>query len=94
MEETVLLRLYVAGSTSRSRMAIDGIKSAFDDCLKDKGRLEIIDVLKEPGLAEAAKVMATPTLIRLKPSPHRRLIGDLSDGRKAFLLLDMECETL
>ena len=92
MEEKVLLKLFVAGKTARSKKAIAGITVIFDACLKDKGTLEIIDVLKEPQLAAEENVMATPTLIRLSPIPVRRLIGDFSDGKKAFDLLDLTGE--
>ena len=89
MEEKVSLKLFVAGKTSRSRQAIEGIRSAFEETLSEKGTLEIIDLLEQPQLAEEAQVLATPTLIRLFPTPVRRLIGDLSDGKKAFALLEL-----
>jgi len=94
MEEKVFLKLFVAGKTARSQKAIDGVKSAFDAFLKEKGTLQIIDVFESPQLAEAEKVMATPTLIRLVPTPVRRLIGDFSDGKKVFRLLNLDGETL
>jgi circadian clock protein KaiB len=87
MEEKVLLKLFVAGKTDRSKKAIAGITVVFDACLKDKGTLEIIDVLKKPHMAAEENVLATPTLIRVLPEPVRRLIGDFSDGRRAFDLL-------
>lgn len=94
MEEKVFLKLFVAGKTERSRKAIDGIKSAFDACLGENGTLEIIDVLQNPQLADAEKVMATPTLIRMIPTPVRRLIGDFSDGERVFNLLDLGGDAL
>jgi circadian clock protein KaiB len=89
MEEKVLLRLFVAGKTSRSKEAIDGISVVFGEQFGEKGTLEIIDVLEQPQLAEGDRVLATPTLIRLLPTPVRRLIGDFSDGKKAFALLGL-----
>ena len=41
--------------------------------------LKIVDVLEDPGIAEDVRILATPTLVRVQPSPERRLIGDLSD---------------
>ena len=87
MEEKVLLKLFVAGNTDRSQKAIDGITVVFDGCLKEKGTLEIIDVLEKPQLAADENVLATPTLIRVLPEPARRLIRDFSDGKRAFDLL-------
>lgn len=92
MEDKVFLKLFVAGNSIRSKKAIDGITMAFHAYLEDKGTLEVIDVLEKPQLAEAENVLATPTLIRLLPVPVRRLIGDFSDGKKAFDLLDLREE--
>ncbi len=94
MEEKVFLKLFVAGKTPRSRKAIAGVTVVFDTYLKDKGTLEIIDVLKEPELAVETNVLVTPTLIRMLPEPVRRLIGDFSDGKRAFDLLDLTGEAL
>ena len=87
MEEIMSLKLFVAGKTARSKQAIDGVTAALDGKFGGKGRLEIIDVLESPQLAEEAQILATPTLIRLFPTPARRLIGDFSDGEKALALL-------
>ncbi len=89
MEKNLLMKLYVAGDTPRSRKAIDGMTKIFDERLKGQGTLEIIDVLKDPQSAEEASVMATPTLILLTPPPTRRLIGDLSDGKRIFDILNL-----
>lgn len=89
MKDKVFLKLFVAGNTARSIEAIDGIKVAFHAYLEDRGTLEVIDVLEKPELAVEENVLATPTLIRLLPVPIRRLIGDFSDGKKAFDLLDL-----
>ena len=50
---------------------------------------QIIDVLENPQLAEDAKILATPTLIKRLPPPLRRVIGDLSDKEKVLLGLDV-----
>jgi circadian clock protein KaiB len=54
--------------------------------------LEIIDVLKNPQLAEDEKILATPTLIKQLPPPLRRVIGDLSDKEKVLLGLEVRPE--
>ena len=51
--------------------------------------LQIIDVLKEPQLAEKDKIIATPTLVKDLPPPLRKVIGDLSDRDKVLLGLDL-----
>jgi len=51
--------------------------------------LEVIDVLEQPDRAEEAKVLATPTLLKLLPPPLRRIVGDLSDKEKLLVGLDI-----
>jgi circadian clock protein KaiB len=49
----------------------------------------VIDVLKQPQLAEDDKILATPTLIKILPPPVARIIGDLSNKEKVLLGLDL-----
>ena len=51
--------------------------------------LKVIDVLKQPQLAEEDKILATPTLAKILPPPVRRIIGDLSDREKVLIGLDL-----
>ena len=73
------LRLYVTGSTLLSMRAIENIELLTREELEGEYECEIVDVLERPDLAEADRVFATPTLLRLSPPPVRKLIGDLSD---------------
>ncbi len=56
--------------------------------------LKVIDVLKNPQLAEEDKILATPTLSKILPPPVRRIIGDLSDREKVLIGLDLLYEEL
>ena len=49
----------------------------------------MIDVLKNPQLAEEDKILATPTLSKILPPPVRRIIGDLSDRERVLIGLDL-----
>jgi len=51
--------------------------------------LKVIDVLKNPQLAEEDKILATPTLAKILPPPVRRIIGDLSDRERVLIGLDL-----
>ena len=87
--EKYVLRLYITGRTPRSERAIRNLRQMCDEDLGDQFRLEVIDVLEHPQLAEDEKILATPTLIRTLPPPIRRVIGDLSDREKVLLGLDI-----
>ena len=84
-----ILKLYVTGQTTNSVKAIQNLKKILSGELKDVYELKIIDVLKNPQLAEDEKILATPTLSRVLPPPVKRIIGDLSDKEKVLLGLDI-----
>ena len=70
--------LYVAGDASRSRTAVRALTELCEERLRDRYELVVIDVLAEPERAERARILATPTLLKLSPAPRARIIGDLS----------------
>lgn len=84
-----VLRLYVTGSTPRSTLAIRNLKSLCEEHLLGRYQLEVIDVYQRPTLAKDEQIVATPTLIRVLPTPIRRLIGDLSNEERVLLGLDL-----
>ena len=84
-----ILKLYVTGQTTNSVRAIQNLKRILSGELKGVYELKIIDVLKNPQLAEDEKILATPTLSRVLPPPVKRIIGDLSDKEKVLLGLDI-----
>ncbi len=90
MNECVL-KLYVTGKTPRSERAIANLRQLCIDNASDgfPYRIEVIDVLEHPQLAEDEKILATPTLIKELPLPIRRVIGDLSQTEKVLLGLDL-----
>jgi circadian clock protein KaiB len=57
-----------------------------------RGGLEchVIDVLEDPEAAEAHRVLATPTAIRVSPLPECRLVGDLSQVDRVAEILDLD----
>lgn len=86
---TYVLRLYIVKGTASSQQALKNLKEIVGTTLKDKYKLEIIDILKHPQLAEDEKILATPLLEKKLPLPIRRIIGDLSNKEKVLLGLDL-----
>jgi circadian clock protein KaiB len=85
-----LLKLYVAGSSPRTNVAITNLKRICEQDLAGQYDMEVIDVLEFPQLAEDDRILATPTLIKTLPPPLRRVIGDLSDKEKVLLGLEVQ----
>lgn len=86
---THVIRLYTAGVTRHSTMAVRNVKAICDEHLAGRYDLTVIDLYQQPNLARELQVIAAPTLIRLLPEPVRRLIGDMSDIGKVLLFLDI-----
>ena len=89
MAITYVLKLYVTGVTPRSQAALKNLEKILEEDYKGVYSLKVIDVIKQPQLAEEDKILATPTLIKILPPPVARIIGDLSDREKILLGLDL-----
>lgn len=76
-------RLYIAGWTARSQAAVANLRHLCDSLLPGRHDIEVIDAVERPDLAEEARILATPTVERLRPEPGVRVIGDLSDHVRA-----------
>jgi circadian clock protein KaiB len=87
---TYLLRLYVAGQSTKSMLAIANLQQACDEHLAGRYVIEVIDLLKTPQLAAGDQILAIPTLVRRLPPPLKRIIGTLSDTEKLLVGLDIK----
>ena len=83
------LRLYVAGQTPKSIAAIVNLKKLCEQHLSGRYNIEVIDLMKDPALAQRHQIVAIPTLIRQLPEPLKRIIGDLSNLEKVLVGLDI-----
>jgi len=83
------LRLFVAGATGRSACAIQSIKAICQAHLHGCYELEVVDVYQHPDQMKAENIIVTPTLIRERPFPLRRLVGDLSNKDRMLAGLDI-----
>ncbi len=94
LRKTYILKLYVAGNTPNSMRALKTLRNILETEFRGVYALKVIDVLKNPQLAEEDKILATPTLAKILPPPVRRIIGDLSDRERVLIGLDLLYEEL
>lgn len=94
LKKTYVLKLYVAGNTPNSLRALKTLKNILEEEFQGVYALKVIDVIKNPQLAEEDKILATPTLAKVLPLPVRKIIGDLSDREKVLIGLDLLYEKL
>ena len=83
------LRLYIAGNTPKSMTALSNLKKYCEEHLQGQYRIEVIDLLVNPQLAEGDQIFAIPTLVRKVPEPIRKIIGDLSNKEKVLVGLNI-----
>jgi circadian clock protein KaiB len=69
--------------------ALRNLKQICEIHLDKKYRVEVIDLLKNPQLAEGDQILAIPTLVRRLPPPLKRIIGDLSNMERVLIGLDL-----
>jgi len=79
------LRLFVAGDSPDSTVAITNLKGLFPD-ESPSVAIEIVDVQREPARAARDGIIVTPTLLRISPHPMLRILGNLKN-REALLNL-------
>ena len=87
--DTFLLRLYVAGQTPKSMTAFVNLKKICEEHLAGRYKIQVIDLLENPRLADGDQILAIPTLVRQLPEPVRKIIGDLSNTERVLIGLDL-----
>jgi circadian clock protein KaiB len=83
------LRLYVAGPTPKSVAAFRNIEQLCKEHLAGLYHIEVIDLTKNPQLAQTDQIVAVPTLVRNRPAPTRKIIGTLSNTERVLGALDI-----
>jgi len=84
------LRLYVAGQTPKSMLALRNLKQICEEHLLGRYEIEVIDLLENPQLAKGDQILALPTLVRRLPEPIKKIIGDLSNKERVLVGLDLQ----
>ena len=87
--ETWTLRLYVAGQSPRSLNALANLIQICDVHLAGRHAIETIDLVDDPSRARDDDILAIPTLVRQRPRPERKIIGDLSDTARVLAALNL-----
>ena len=86
---TIALRLYVAGQSPKSVLAIENLRRVCAEYLPGRYTIELIDLVEHPKLAKGDEIIAVPTLVRRLPEPIKKIIGDLSDTEKVLVGLQL-----
>jgi circadian clock protein KaiB len=87
------LRLYIAGQTPKSIAAVCNLRKLCETYLSGRYRLDVIDLMEEPGRAQRDRIVAIPTLVRRIPGAVTRITGDLSNSERVLTRLNIEVGT-
>ena len=91
----LLFKIYVAGLNTRNKELIASFQKACATTLTSGNyQIEVVDIIKHPGEAEAKKILATPTISREIPAPQKRTIGDFIENNRAIMALNFLTEDL
>jgi circadian clock protein KaiB len=85
--------LYVAGQTPKALTAFENLKRICEEYLTGRYMIEVADLVANPQLAARDRIIAVPTLVRRRPTPMKRVIGDLSSTEKVLAGLDIRSVT-
>lgn len=76
--EPFKFRLYIAGDAQNSVQAVANLGALCRTYLPDRYEIEVVNVFQAPERALADGIFMTPALIKLAPTPVRRIVGTLS----------------
>jgi circadian clock protein KaiB len=85
-------RLYVAGDAPNSAQALANLTAICHDRLPNQHDVEVVDVYREPQRALADGIFMTPTLVRVAPTPVRRIVGTLSQAQPVLQALGLDTQ--
>ncbi|MGB3239813.1 MAG: circadian clock KaiB family protein [Geitlerinemataceae cyanobacterium] len=83
-----ILHLFIKGQNAAIEQSLLNLYQFLDRSLDRPYTLKVIDVLKHPDRAEAERISATPTLIRVSPTPVQRIVGALDNPSQILSLLE------
>jgi circadian clock protein KaiB len=81
------LTLFVSGASGLSARAIDDVRLLCDVHLTAQVCLAGVDIHADPVAALSRGVSVVPTLVRTRPLPLRRIVGDLSQTERVLAML-------
>ncbi len=71
--------LYVGGKGGAAQRAAADVEAMCGRFIDEPSPLAVVDVGDDPRAAAAEEISVLPTLIRRRPAPPRRVLGDLGD---------------
>ena len=87
---TTDLRLYVAGTESRSMVVISNLLSFCESHREWNYTLDIVDIARHPEAATKDDILAIPSLVCVGPGRPKTIVGTLSNAQQLLRLLEAD----
>lgn len=76
MKQNFKFEVYYTGNNFTQKEEVDKFKNKFKDELNKIPEVNLVSVSKNPERAEVNNIMITPTILRVKPEPKIKIVGD------------------
>ena len=86
-QKEFVFHLFITGASPNSVRAVNNLRLLCEEYMAGRYELLIIDVYQQPAIAAKEQIIALPLMIRKRPLPERRLIGDMSETSKILKTL-------
>lgn len=83
-------KLFVTGDTPRARNATRALRALCEAKLTKDYEIDVVDVLERPEEAEEHRIIVTPAVLKMRPPPPRRAIGDLAEAERVVKALELQ----
>jgi circadian clock protein KaiB len=83
------LTLFVSGASDLAARAIANARRLCETHCAGRYHLAVVDIHDDPSSLLTNNLLATPTLVKSRPAPVRRVVGDLSQSEKVVATLDL-----
>lgn len=91
-KKSYVLQLYITGQSTLSSSSVRNLLRVCQDHLAGQYEIQVIDICQQPELAREAQIIATPTLVKARPAPFRKLVGNLSNQEQVLAGLGIRDE--
>lgn len=88
-EEHFELTLIVSGASDLSARAIANVTRLCETHLNRRYHLAVVDLHEAPASVLSSQVLAAPTLVKTRPLPIRKFVGDFSSSERVLAALGL-----
>ncbi len=86
-DETYCFRLYIAGASELKSVRAIANFYRLAERIPGTCDVEIVDIYEQIEDADADRITATPTLVKVYPPPVQKFVGDLSEIERVLSVL-------